>query len=90
MDHIINMVRFASPESLYSYLLKLLLGTSKVDNAGLIEQLTVRDEVPVLIIGGGPTGLLSAALLSRLGSKLMPDWSSRIRLKHSDSQVLDN
>ncbi|CZR66563.1 uncharacterized protein PAC_16464 [Phialocephala subalpina] len=31
--------------------------------------LTVRDEVTVLIIGGGPTGLLSAALLSRLGIK---------------------
>lgn len=33
------------------------------------DYLEVRDEVPVLIIGGGPSGLLSAYLLTRLGSK---------------------
>ena len=29
-------------------------------------------EVPVLIIGGGPTGLLSAYMLSKLGGSLPP------------------
>lgn len=29
-----------------------------------------RTEYPVLIVGGGPTGLLSAYMLSKLGSKL--------------------
>ncbi|KAH8660418.1 3-propionate hydroxylase [Xylariales sp. PMI_506] len=32
-------------------------------------KLVTRDEIPVLIIGGGPTGLLTAALLDRLGVK---------------------
>lgn len=29
-------------------------------------------ELPVLIVGGGPTGLLSAYMLSKFGSEYMP------------------
>lgn len=66
------MAQSVSPDSIFTYLRGILLGTSNVDNAGSKEQdFVVRDEIPVLIVGAGPTGLLSAALLSRLGSKLM-------------------
>lgn len=78
------MARFAIPgsilayllrmsDSIYAYLLKLFFGISKVGEAGLLngeQSVPVRDEIPVLIVGGGPTGLLTAALLSRCGSKL--------------------
>lgn len=34
-----------------------------------IEDSALFTETPVLIVGGGPTGLLSAYMLSRLGSR---------------------
>lgn len=37
----------------------------------------VKEEVPVLIIGAGPTGLLTAAMLSRSGSEFRPGFPSR-------------
>lgn len=34
----------------------------------------VREEVPVLIIGAGPTGLLGAVLLTKLGGMQLRTW----------------
>ena len=64
------MARATSPDSFFRFLLETLFGTSKTEKVGSKEKANlVRDEVPVLIVGGGPTGLLTASLLNRSGSE---------------------
>lgn len=62
-------------------------GLSKAEDGGP----ALPGGVPVLIVGGGPTGLLSAYMLSKFGSK----YRLRARMHHlwltllCPSQVLD-
>ena len=70
------MARATSPDSFFRFLLETLFGTSRSEKVGRKEKTNpVRDEVPVLIVGAGPTGLLTASLLKRSGSKSLATCS---------------